>query len=207
MFLISIHRLPKCRPKTCCSATVFQIKSLHRRYKLHITHPAASGRLRSLRCTSFPNKVHLTLLGPFCFPAVIPNPCCSVLFLRLISASVGAIDPPSICREGFSAVLAPFGSKPLQGCIQFRIIGQYALPEIPAHGISAVNLLQHHAVTIQRQAAEIFVIIGTAVCHKFSDSSSFFFGQFPNGFCHGQMVPFCFIVVSNPSCPLGLPPH
>ena len=119
--------------------------------------------------------------------------CCSVLFLRLISASVGAIDPPSACRERFSAVLTPFGSKPLQGCIQFRIVGKHAFPEIPAHGISTVNLLQHHAVTVQRQTAEIFVIIGAAVCHKFSDSSSFFFGQFPNGFCHGQMVPFCFI--------------
>ena len=159
MFLISIHHLPKGRPKTCCSATLFQTKSLHLRL----------------------------------FLPMLPNPCSGVLFLRLISAFVGAIDPPSACRERFSAVLTPFGGKPLQGCIQFRIIGQYTLPKIPAHGVSAVNLLQHHAVTVQRQTAEIFVIIGTAVCHQFSDSSSFFFGQFPNGFCHRQMVPFCFI--------------
>ena len=171
--MISIHHLSKCRPKICCGATLFQIKSLHLRL----------------------------------FLPMLPNPCCGVLFLRLISASVGAIDPPSICREGFSAVLAPFGGKSLQGCIQFRIVGKHALPKIPAHNISAVNLLQHHAVTVQRQTTEIFVIIGTAVCHQFSDSSSFFFGQFPNVFCHGQMVPFWFVIVSNPSCPLGLPPH
>ena len=133
------------------------------------------------------------IVTPPPFLPMLPNPCCGVLFLRLIFASVGAIDPPSICREGFSAVLAPFGSKPLQRCIQFRIVGKHALPEIPAHGISTVNLFQHHAVTVQRQTAEIFVIIGAAVCHKFSDSSSFFFGQFPNVFCHGQMFPFCFI--------------
>ena len=164
MFLISIHHLPKCRPKTCCGATLFQIKSLHLRL----------------------------------FLSVIPNPRSGVLFLGCISAFVGAVHCASFRRERFSAVLAPFGGKPLQGCIQFRIIGQYALPEIPTHSISTVNLLQHHAVTIQWQAAEIFVIIGTALCHKLSDSSSFFFGQFPNVFCHGQMIPFCFISCEQP---------
>ena len=129
---------------------------------------------------------------------MLPDTCYSVLFLRLISASVGAIDPPSICREGFSTVLAPFGRKALHGCIQFRIIGQYALPKIPAHSISAVNLFQHHAVAVQRQAAILWIVVGTFLCHQFSDSSSFFFGQFPNVFCHGQMVPFCFICCGQP---------
>ena len=124
---------------------------------------------------------------------MLPNPCSGVLFLGRISASVGAVDPPSACRERFSAVLTPFGGKPLQGCIQFRVVGQYALSEITAHGVSAVNLLQHHAVAVQRQAAILWIVVGTFLCHQFSDSSSFFFGQFPNVFCHGQMVPFCFV--------------
>ena len=150
MFLISIHHLPKGRPKTCCSATLFQTKSLHLRL----------------------------------FLPMLPNPCSGVLFLRLISAFVGAIDPPSACRERFSAVLTPFGGKPLQGCIQFRIIGQYTLPKIPAHGVSAVNLLQHHAVTVQRQTAILWIVVGTFLCHQSPNPSHFFLSQFPYDFFH-----------------------
>ena len=148
-FLIQIHHLPNFEKKTCCAATLFQLKSLHRRYKLHIPPPAANGRPRSLRCTSSPHKVHPTLWGPL-VSAVLLNTFRSLMFLGLIPAAIRAVYGASFCRKRFSTMLAPFGSKPLQGCIQFRIVGQNALPEIPAHGISTVNLLQHHAVTIQR---------------------------------------------------------
>lgn len=184
-FLIQIHHLLNFEQKTCCTATLFQLKSLHRRYELHIPRPAVNGRTHSFRCTSSPNKVRPTLLGPL-IPAVFLNPFRSLFFLGFLTAAIGAVHGASFGWKRLSTVLTPFGSKPLQGCIQFRIIGQYALPKIPAHSISAANLLQHHAVTVQRQTTEIFVIIGTAVCHQFSDSSSFFFGQFPNVFVMGK---------------------
>jgi len=205
-FLIQIHHLLNIKQKTCCAATLFQLKSLHRRYKLHIPRPAADGRPRSLRCTSSPHKAHPTLWGPL-VSAVLLNPLRSLMFLGFIPAAIGAVHGASFGRKWLSTVLAPLGGSALQSGIQFRIVGQHTLPEIPAHGISAVHLLQHHTATIQWQTAIILMVVGTVVYHQFPNSSSFFFGQFPNVFCHGQMVPFCFIVVSNPSCPLGLLPH
>ena len=151
----------------------------------------------------FNTALHLSLLSP-----VFVNSFQGLPFPGCIGTLFGAVHLASLCRKTLSTYFASLRRQMLQRCIQFRIVGKHALPEIPAHGISTVNLFQHHAVTVQRQTAKIFVIIGAAVCHKFSDSSSFFFGQFPNVFCHGQMIPFCFVfVVSNPSCPLGLPPH
>ena len=122
-FLIQIHHLLNFTRKTCCAATLFQLKSLHLRL----------------------------------FPTVLLNPFRCLLFLGLIPATIGAVHGASFGRKRLSTMLAPLGGSTLQSCIQFRIVGQHALPEILTHGISAKGFSKHHALAVQRQAAVILM--------------------------------------------------
>lgn len=55
-FLIQIHHLLNFEPKTCCAATLFQLKSLHRRYKLISLAPPQTAGLTHFVAPPLPIK-------------------------------------------------------------------------------------------------------------------------------------------------------
>ena len=71
------------------------------------------------------------------------------------------------------------GRAVLRQCgLQHRIKGQNGLPEVAAKGPRPA-LAQHIAITVQRQAAAFFVIVGAPLCHQLADRGLFLAGQLP----------------------------
>ena len=98
---------------------------------------------------------------------------CGLLFPGRFRAVVRAVDSAPTDRKRFAAALAALCGQPLQGRFQFGITGQNRFPKVAAHGAVCITDAKHGAFTVQRQAAVLAVIVGTASRHQFSNGASF----------------------------------
>ena len=97
----------------------------------------------------------------------------------------GAIPLPPVREESPAAHRAGPGFRDTlhgQRSFQHRIKGQHRRAEIPAIRTRPA-FAQHIAGTVQRQTANVFVIVGTPPLHKGADRRLFLPGQFTAHFC------------------------
>ena len=100
-------------------------------------------------------------------------------------AGRGAVPLPPVREKGPAAHRARTGFRDMlhgQRPFQHGIKGQHRRTEIAAISTRPA-LAQHIAGTVQRQTANVFVIVGTPPLHKGADRRLFLPGQFTAHFC------------------------
>ena len=138
------------------------------------------------------------------FAPVLSHSGSGLLFSGIVCAVVGAVHSSPTDREGLSTVLAAFCGQSLQGCFQFRVVGQNRITKVAAHCAVRVADAQHGAFTVQRKTAVVSVIVGAAPGHQLSDGASFSSCQF--SFCHRHIFPFLNLW-ENEKMPAGIGEH